>query len=203
MREKLKLKAGSKISPVSTLYEGYEVGENHITANVGIDKIEGVLQHFIVMQEEPMFFILELPASADDEAEVAPGIVETLHKDVYYIDGCSQEEALTVLIRVGDLLYNDGVSAFGFGCHESGDEIMFGKYNVLTIYSQNIENYNDFFDAHEIEKTDKLITPWSTFTEETPGVSERYEVDGKSVFDIPKQFKDWGMYLAEQRKEER
>ena len=203
MREKLKLKAGSKISPVSTLYEGYEVGENHITANVGIDKIEGVLQHFIVMQEEPMFFILELPASADDEAEVASGIVETLHKDVYYIDGCSQEEALTVLIRVGDLLYNDGVSAFGFGCHESGDEIMFGKYNVLTIYSQNIENYNDFFDAHEIEKTDKLITPWSTFTEETPGVSERYEVDGKSVFDIPKQFKDWGMYLAEQRKEER
>lgn len=202
MREKLKLKAGSKISSVSTLYEGYEVGENHITANVGIDKIEGVLQHFIVMQEELMFFILELPASADDEEEVAPGIVETLHKDVYYIDGCSQEEALTVLIRVGDLLYNDGVSAFGFGCHESGDEIMFGKYNVLTIYSQNIENYNDFFDAHEIEKTDKLIMPWSTFTEETPGVSERYEVDGKSVFDIPKQFKDWGMYLAEQRKEE-
>ena len=202
MREKLKLKAGSKISSVSTLYEGYEVGENHITANVGIDKIEGVLQHFIVMHEEPIFFILELPASADDETEVAPGIVKTLHKDVYYIDGCSQEEALTVLVRVDDLLYNDGVSSFGFGCHESGDEIMFGKYNVLTIYSQHIENYNDFFDAHEIEKTDELITAWSTFTEATPGLSERYEVDGKSVFDIPKQFKDWGMYLAEQRKEE-
>jgi len=145
---------------------------------------------------------LELPANADDETQVAPGIVRTLHKDIYYIDGCSQEEALTILIRVGNLLYNDGISSFGFGCHESGDEIMFGKYNVLTIYSQKIEQYNDFFDAHEIEITDDLQTAWNTFTEDTPGTSERYEVDGKSVFDIPKQFEDWGMYLAEQREED-
>lgn len=202
MAKELKLKAGSKISSALPVYEGYEMGENHITANVGIDKIESVLQHFIVMHEEPIFFILELPANADDETRAAPGIVRTLHKDIYYIDGCSQEEALTILIRVGNLLYNDGISSFGFGCHKSGDEIMFGKYNVLTIYSQKIEQYNDFFDAHEIEITDDLRTAWSTFTEDTPGTSERYEVDGKSVFDIPKQFEDWGMYLAEQREED-
>lgn len=198
MAERLKLKAGAEITSAVPIYEGYEIGENYITANVGIDKIEGVFQHFIVMHEEPIFFILELPTNADGEAEVAP----RLHKDVYYIDGCSQEEALTVLIRVGNLLYNDGISSFGFGCHESGDEIMFGKYNVLTIYSQNIEKYNDFFDGHEIEKTDDLKTAWSTFTDETPGVSVRYEADGRSVFDIPKLFEDWGMYLAEQREED-
>ncbi len=202
MAEKLKLKAGAKISSASPIYEGYEVGENYITANVGVDKIESVLQHFIVMHEEPIFFILELPANADAETPIAPGIVNALHKDIYYIDGCSQEEALTILIRVGNLLYNDGLSSFGFGCHESGDEIMFGKYNVLTIYSQEIEKFNDFFDAHEIEKTDDLLTAWDTFTKDTPGVSERYEIDGKTVFDIPKQFEDWGMYLAEQRKED-
>ena len=101
MAKVLKLKAGAKISSKAVLYEGYQKGENHITANVGIDKIEEVLQHFIAIHEEPLFFILELPAKADDETEVAPGIVKTLHKDIYYIDGCSQEEALTILIRAG------------------------------------------------------------------------------------------------------
>lgn len=202
MAEILKLKAGAKVSSSEALYEGYETGENHITANVCIDKIEGVLQHFIVMNDEPMFFILELPAKADDETEVAPGVVDALHKDVYYIDGCSQEEALTILIRVGELLYNDGLISFGYGLHESGDEIMFGKYNVLTIYSQNIGKYGDFFEAHEIEQTENLITAWDTFTAEHPGESSRYDIDGKSVYDIPKQFEEWGMYLADQREED-
>ena len=202
MARELKLKAGARISSVEPIYEGYEVGENIITANVSIDKIEGVLQHFIVMHEEPIFFILELPASADDETEIAPGIVDALHKDIYYIDGCSQEEGMTMLFRVGSILYNDGISSFGFGCHESGDEIMFGKYNILTIFSRDIEKYADFFDAHGIEKTKDLKTAWDTFTKETPGVCERYEEDGKSVFDIPKQFEDWGIYLAEQREED-
>ncbi|MCM1267180.1 MAG: hypothetical protein NC302_04670 [Bacteroidales bacterium] len=199
--ETLKLKAGAKVSSSDVLYEGYEIGDNHITANVGIDKVESVFQHFIAMNKELMFFILELPASADDETEVAPGVVDALHKDIYYIDGCSQEEALTILIRVGDLLYNDGLSSFGFGLHESGDEIMFGKYNVLTIYSQNIEKYSDFFKAHKIEQADNLITAWDTFTKESPGESSRYDKDGKSVYDIPKQFEEWGMYLAEQRED--
>lgn len=101
MAEILKLKAGSKTSSETILYEGYQRGENHITANVGVDKIESVLQHFIAIHEEPLFFTLELPAKADDETEVAPGIVKDLHKDIYYIDGCSQEEALTILLRVG------------------------------------------------------------------------------------------------------
>lgn len=201
MAEILKLKAGSKISSKTVLYEGYQKEVNYITANVSIDKIEGILQHFIAIHEERLFFILELPAKADDVTEGMPGIVNTLHKDIYYIDGCLQEEALTILIRVGDLLYNDGLISFGFGCHESNDEIMFGKYNVLTIYSQNINDYDDFFEPHEIEQKDDLITAWDTFSAESPGISEKYELDGKTVYDIPKQFAEWGMYLAEQREE--
>ena len=41
----------------------------------------------------------------------------------------------------GDLMINDGLCSFGFGCHESNDEIMFGKYNVTTIFSRNIGQY--------------------------------------------------------------
>ena len=201
MPEKLKLKTGCKVGLPDRLYEGYEIGGDYIIANVGIDKIEEVMQHFIVMHDEPLFFILELPADQKDETEVTAGIVERLHKDVYYIDGCSQEEALTILLRAGEMLFHDGLSAFGFGCHESEDEIMFGKYNVLTIYSHHTEQYADFFKVHDIEKTEKLTTAWDTFSAKYPGISEIYEVDGKNVYDIPQQFQEWGIYRAEQREE--
>ncbi len=201
MANELKLKAGSKISSDTILYEGFQKYEEHIIANVGIDKIDDVFQHFIAMHDEPLFFILELPAKVDDEEEVTPGVLKTQHKDVYYMDGCTQEEALTILMRVGNLLYNDGLSSFGFGGHESNDEIMFGKYNVLTLYSTNIGKYDDFFEPHEIEETEEIVTAWDTISEKTPGISERYESEGKTVYDIPELFADWGIYLAEQREE--
>ncbi len=61
--------------------------------------------------------------------------------------------------------------------------------------------YHAFFEAHEVPQVNGLVTAWDTFTASTPGESTRYEVKGKSVFDIPEQFKDWGMYLAERREE--
>ena len=201
MPKQLKLKAGSKVHPSACLYEGYEADDSGFTANVGIDKIEDIMQHFIVLHDEPLFFILELPCTADQETPIRPGVVETMHKDVYYIDGCSREEAITILLRVGDILYNDGISSFGFGGHESGDEIMFGKYNVLTIFTNAPDDYPAFFKAHEIPLANGLVTAWDTFTASTPGESTRYEVKGKSVFDIPEQFRDWGIYLAERREE--
>lgn len=201
MARLLKMKAGAKITSSVPLYEGYEVRDKHIIANVGVDKIQDVLCHFIAMHDEPLFFFLELPANAACETEVSPGFVEKFHKDVYYLDGCSRAEAMTVLFRAGELLCNDGISSFGFGCHESGDEIMFGKYNVLTLCSEDIEKYGDFFTAHEIEKTESLTTAWDTLTERTPGICGRYEAGGKTVFDIPGMFKEWGMYLVEQRED--
>lgn len=129
--------------------------------------------------------------------------VETLlvHCYVYYIDGCLQEECLVLLERYGELLINDGMNRFGFGCHESQDEIMLDKYNVVTIYSQQLSNYNEFFEAHGIEKVESLITAWDTFSDETPGQAERCDYEGKSVYDLPEELKDWGMYLADTRAE--
>lgn len=124
--------------------------------NVGTRKIpmtDDVYEAFkailedIVMHDEPLFFILELPVSSDREKPVAPGIVEELHKDVYYIDGCTREEALVLMERYGELLINDGISKFGFGCHESQDEIMLDKYNVVTIYSQQLSEYDRYFSC--------------------------------------------------------
>lgn len=198
----MQIKKGCWVPYPEKLKEAYEIGDNMIIANVGVDHIEQVMQQFIAMHDEPLFFILELPAKLADEVQVRPGVVEKLHKDIYYIDGCSQEEALTIMLRAGDLLFNDGLSAFGYGGHVSEDEIMFGKYNVLTIYSKQIQAYKGLFEANHIVETTKLVTAWDTFSTEHPGRSSVYKQNEKDIFSIPEQFKEWGMYHAEQREED-
>lgn len=198
----LNLAKGYKIYAPEKLDEGYEItSDMSIMANVNAEKMLDVFQHFIVMHDEPLFFILELPVECEREKTVAPGVVKELHKDVYYIDGCTRDECLVLMERYGELLINDGISKFGFGGHNSQDEIMLDKYNVVIIYSQNLAEYNDFYELHEIKNVSKLITAWDTFTEETPGQSELYECNGKSIYKLPEELEDWGIYLAETRSE--
>ena len=193
----LVLRTGSKVPFPEKLSEEYMVTENRIIANVSADKIKDVMEHFILMHEEPFFFTLELPFR-QEENENGLRVVEKTHNDVYSIDGCTKEDAQTILLLVGDLMINDGLCAFGFGCQHTMDEIMFGKYNVTTIYSESIEQYVDFMEEHEIPKTSHVTTAWDTFSREHPGISERIETDGEDVFSIPVTFLDWGIYKAEQ-----
>ena len=198
----LKMIKGCKVPFPDKLFESYEINKNRIFANVDADKIEKILKQFILMHNEPLFFILELPTAFRDEQEIKPGIIEKFHTDIYYIDGCSKEEAIVILDRVGKILINDGLCGFGFGCHESGDEIMVEKYNTMTIFSRcDTTKYEFLFTTQNIPKTGSVITAWDTFSSDYPGVSAKYEADGVSVFDIPELFADWGIYLAERREE--
>lgn len=197
----LKLRKGSKVPFPEKLSEGYEYDEPYFTANVNADNMETLLAHFIQIHNEPIFFILELPSKREDETEIRPGVVNKLHKDVYYIDGCTQEKALEILSRTSDLMINDGLCSFGFGGHRSKDEIMVGKYNVVSVYTRNKDTFNGFFEEHEISYIERLTTAWNTFTQDMPGESLRVYTDGKSVYDIPDILKDFGIYLAEQRED--
>ena len=197
----LRLGSGSRVPQVQKLHAEYEIDDNCIIANVHIDEMWSVFQHFVYMHEEPMFFILELPVNADREFPVKPGVVKELHKDVYYIDYLSQEDLILLMIRDGELLFNDGLVNFGIGCQESQDEIMFSKYNVVTIVSKNIEKYHDFFDIHHINRVDNLVTAWDIFDKEHPGEAEVITVNDRNIYDLPKLYDEWGMYLAEERVE--
>ena len=198
----LNLVKGHQVSLVESLFESFtKLTEHHLTANVHAEKILEVFQHFIVMHDEPLFFILELPVSIDREKVIAKNIIKESHKDVYYIDGCSREECLALLIRYGDLLINDGLSQFGFGGHQSHDEIMLDSYNVVTIYSEELSKFNDFFEPHNIQFVEELVTAWKTFSKTSPGISELYESNGKTVYDLPEELAEWGIYLAETRTE--
>ena len=128
-------------------------------------------------------------------------IRDRLHVDVYYLDGCSQAAALTLLKQTGPLLIEDGLSAFGFGGLESGDEILFSKYNIVTIFGRNLQSYAEFFAAHQIRENPNLLTAWDLFDQQHPGVSKSVTVQGKDIYSIPEQLKDWGLYLAQRRAE--
>ena len=198
----LNLVKGHQVSLVENLFESFtKLTEHHLMANVHAEKILEIFQHFIVIHDEPLFFILELPVSIDREKVIAKNIIKESHKDVYYIDGCSREECLALLIRYGDLLVNDGLSKFGFGGHKSHDEIMLDSYNVVTIYSKELSKFNDFFEPHNIQFVEELVTAWETFSETSPGISEIYESNGKTVYDLPEELAEWGIYLAETRTE--
>ena len=198
----LNLVKGHQVSLVENLFESFtKLTEHHLMANVHAEKILEIFQHFIVIHDEPLFFILELPVSIDREKVIAKNIIKESHKDVYYIDGCSREECLALLIRYGDLLINDGLSQFGFGGHKSHDEIMLDSYNVVTIYSEELSKFNDFFEPHNIQFVEELVTAWKTFSKISPGISELYESNGKTVYDLPEELAEWGIYLAETRTE--
>ena len=198
----LNLVKGHQVSLVENLFESFtKLTEHHLMANVHAEKILEIFQHFIVIHDEPLFFILELPVSVDREKEIAKNIINDSHMDVYYIDNCSIEECLVLLIRYGDLLVNDGLSKFGFGGHKSHDEIMLDSYNVVTIYSKELSKFNDFFEPHNIQFVEELVTACETFSETSPGISEIYESNGKTVYDLPEELAEWGIYLAETRTE--
>lgn len=198
----LNLVKGHRVSLVENLFESFtKLTEHHLMANVHAEKILEFFQHFIAIHDEPLFFILELPVSIDREKVIAKNIIKESHKDVYYIDGCSREECLALLIRYGDLLVNDGLSKFGFGGHKSHDEIMLDSYNVVIIYSKELSKFNDFFEPHNIQFVEELVTAWNTFSKTSLGISEIYESNGKTVYDLPEELAEWGIYLAETRTE--
>lgn len=192
---------GSSVPFPEAIREGYCVRGNYAEANVSAEKLVGMMAHFVSMQEPPVFFILELPSHLEDETVIPLDGLLTRHRDVYYIDGCSRQDAARLLAESGELLVNDGMCAFGFGGHRSGDELMVGKYNVMTLFSRDVSRYDGFFRAHHIPCVTELTTAWNTFTHSHPGKSEVVETAGSTVYELPERYGSWGMYRAAQREE--
>lgn len=197
----LEMIKGCYVPKAEQLCEQYEIKENHITANVNAGKIEEVFQHFICIQTAALFFILEIPMNEIEENKLRKSDTDPMHMEVYYIDGLDKETALVLLMRYSYLLINDGISRFGFGVQDNSAEIMLDKYNIMTVWSDGSSDYSDFFKAHDIPQTDKCVTAWDTFSYESAGVSEQIKVNGKTVYDLPDELKELGIYCAEIREE--
>lgn len=194
----LNLKKGCFFKEYENLTEQYEINDNWIRATVDVQNIEALMKEFISMQDELMFFILELPTNEKEEKIKDSNCS---HKDVYYIDGLDKKACLNIMEEYGELLINDGLVQFGFGVHATSDELMSEQYNVMTLLSNDIEKYSAFFASHDIPLVDKCVTAWNTFTESTPGMCRSIRENGLLVYDLPEKMADMGIYFAERREE--
>jgi len=196
----LKMVKGSIIQDAYKLNEEYEVRKEGIIANINEDKISKVIDDFIEIQEGYLFLIIEVPTSAENEDKNS----HTFHKDVYYKDGMTKEEIRKIFDQYGDLFIQDGMAQIGVGNHESKEEIMKKKYNVIYVYAEKNEKnkYEEMFLKNKIRKTNNITTAWDYFTKENYGESQIVEKDGKTVYDIVEILKkENGLYFAERRED--
>ncbi len=197
------LKPYCKVPYPEKLFEEYEINEDAIVANVGCNKVMDMMKQFASMHSTPLFFVLEIPCKEFDGITESKILKDVDDYDVYFIDGLTSEQACRCIESLAPFLIKDGMNLFGIGVHGRGEEIVFGRYNVMTLFTKNADTYRDFFDKYGLKKTEKLITAWDTFDIEHPGECNLYvsEKGGETIYDIPEAYKDYGMYLYEERKE--
>lgn len=196
---KLKLGAGMEVPALSSLETGYELRDHqNLTANVGLDQLIPLLNGFCTMQKSPVFFILELPATEQEEQTLRSKPADPFHKNIYYLDNCTVPVAKAILKRYGELLINDGLACFGFGNHKTEDEIFISKYNVTSIYSKELQRYLPLLEHLSIPQKEKLRTVWDTFTQEAPGTACTVEVNGETMGTVLENLAELGLYLAKQ-----
>ncbi len=197
----IELKEGCSVPFPELLFEEFELCEGYIAANINASKVVDAMSRFIELhRDEHMFFILEIPSKAEDESLYGQVVTGSFSDDVYYIDGLTEEKALSLLSSLGPFLVRDGMNTFGFGGHKSHEEILFGRYNAMTIYTKEPPKYREFFEELSLEETGDLVTAWQTFDEDNFGECRMLSTsDGKTIYDIPDAFKAFGMYFYERR----
>ena len=189
--------SGCNINKNDQLFEQYQIDINGITANVNASKIEKLLKEFISIQSERLFFILEVPLNA--QKETRSNNTSSFRHEVYYIDRLSKHEILMLLNKYGELLIHDGISNFGFGVHDSSDEIMCYKYNEIKLWTKEPQKYIKLFSKMNIPMAEHCKTAWETFDINNPGDSWAITINDKNIYDLIDSLKDWGLYLAEIR----
>lgn len=193
----LQMVEGCQVPFPEQLAEGYEMGTRYTYINLDAERIPLILEKFLGGRRgEKVFFILELPTNIQDEPEPE----RVFHKDIYYLDNLTPAQALDLLGEYGQLLVRDGMSAFGFGGQESGDEIMVEKYNLVTLWAKRPVKWKPLLEELGLVETESLVTAGKTFDRDHPGRCRTVTVDGVTVYDLPERLKDRGLYFAERRK---
>ena len=196
---------GVTVPDLTGIYECYQIsrrGESFVfTVNVSADKIESLIMHFTSELTEPCFLIIEVPTNGKDECQLRLEQTDPFHCDVYYCDGLSKQNLFEIIEKYGELFINDGMVSFGLASHVTNDEIYFGKYKIASIFTADEQHYRNLMSRMDIPVTDKIKTVWDNFSRETPGVARSISVDGKNIYDVLEELKEYGLYFAERREQ--
>ena len=200
--------SGCQVPDSGALQESFEQKDKYFYANLHAEHIDGVMRAFLLRQTEELFFFLELPTPQNEEKKMReewkrqnPDGEAPLHRNVYYWDGITLEQAFALLDEHGELLIQDGMSFFGFGVRSFSAEIQKWKYNLVTLFAREPERYRDFFPGLGIPEREELTTAWDTFSPSTPGDCIAIRVGGRNVFDLAEELKPKGLYFAQRREE--
>lgn len=204
------LAKGNTVPNLEGIHACYEVVERtrqkgepyySFAANVGMETLPLLLEDFCRQLDEPCFFLCELGATKDQEEKLRQSEDSPYHRSVYYKDGCSREELLSIWRKYGEWFVEDGMSCFGFASHRTADEIYVGKYKIVNLFTKDLERYEALLKRYQIPREESIKTVWNNFTREQPGECRLVTINGKTVYDIVDELLKDGLYFAEFREE--
>ena len=187
---------GVSVENIDNIHSAYSILDNGISAIVSAEQMSTLIKDLIKQLDEPVFFFVELPCGEDEEQKLRKSKTDPLHYNLYYLDNCTLPVAEAIMKRYGQLMINDGFCRFGFGAHETGEEIYCLKYQMISVYG-NSDKFSKCFDKHKIPCEKEFVSLWDTFTNEAPGISSAVEINGETVYDIVENLKSEGMYHAD------
>lgn len=176
--------------------EKYISSENSIRLNISFEKIEPLINDFLLGLSEPLFLVIELPLKEKEEIKLKESNDYGFHSEILYLDGQTKKQMYEILNLYGEILFNDGMSRFGIASHKTSDELFVEKYKIIDIYSKNIKNHLSLMKKYSIDETKVLITAWDTFSNENPGKCTKVIIDNKDIYDVVEELKKIGMYSA-------
>lgn len=187
---------GIHVDNVGDVHSVYSVDENGIMAAFGADVFEEAVTELVAELSEPVFFFLENPCSPEEEKQLRKNSNDPYHYNVYYLDNCTLPVAKAIMERYGELLVNDGVSRFGFGSHESGEEIFCRDYQTVSVYGDS-KKYKKVLDKLDVPCEKEIMTLWDVLSGDNSGTCSTVEINGETVHDIVVNLEPEGMYLAD------
>jgi hypothetical protein len=200
---------GVSVPDLTGIHECYDIRHTDkffkFTINISATNIAHLIKDFCSDLAEPCFFIFEVPTSEADENLIRLKATDPFHGDIYYCDGLSRQVLFEIMEKYGELLINDGMVRFGFASHaprgEVFDELFIGKYKIVTIFTGDEQRYKMLMSKLGINFEEKIKTVWDNFSHETPGKASRISVDGKDIYDVLKELKEYGLYFAKRQEQ--
>ena len=182
----LELIQGAKISSEEELFEGYTyITEDKIVANINASKIKKIVKDFINFHSSKyLFFSLDIPKNKITEFTDTDSRLNKYETVTYNIDICSRERCSAIMDKYGELLVNDGLCSFSFGCLETNDQLIISKYNTVTVLGSNLEKFTDFLEINNIKRDDSIITAFKTFSEDTPGECKLVTINDVNIYNL-------------------
>jgi len=189
---KFVLKDGIDIRDITDCESCFCVNSENITASVSAELLKKLTEKAVGKLKAPIFFFAEVPCSEEEEKALGGG----LHKSIYYLDNCTTEVGLAIIKRYCDLLFSDGLLQFGFGSHVDNSEIFHQKYQVVSIYSPEISDYEKIFEELQVKKVSEIHSLWDKLSDENSGECVIVEANGETIYDMISNLTDAGIYKA-------